>query len=160
MTRERSFTWQDPMIGASAARDLSGLEYLQAMQRGELPWPPIGQLMNFQPHEVEAGRVVFRFTPAEYHYNPIGSVHGGVACTLLDSVMGCAVHSQLPKGVGYTTLELKVNYLRPMTAQTGEVFCEGRVIYLGGRQATAEGYIKDGAGKVYAHSTTTCMIFR
>lgn len=160
MTRERTFSWQDPMLGASAAREMSGLEYLQAMQRGDLPWPPIGHLMDFYPSEVEEGRVVFKFTPSEFHYNPIGTVHGGVACTLMDSVMGCAVHSKLPKGIGYTTLELKVNYLRPMTSQTGEVFCEGKVIYVGGKHATAEGKIVDAAGKLYAHSSTTCLIFR
>lgn len=95
-----------------------------------------------------------------YHYNPIGVVHGGVAATLLDSAMGCAVHSTLPAGAGYTTLEIIVNYLRPLTVATGPVRCEAKVIHLGGRTATAEGRIEDDRGRLYAHGTTTCMIFR
>ena len=102
----------------------------------------------------------FSSNPAEYHYNPIGVVHGGLAATLLDSAMGCAVHSTLPAGAGYTTLEIKVNYIRPMSAETGEVRCEANIIHAGGRTATAEGKVLDQEGKLYAHGTTTCMIFR
>jgi uncharacterized protein (TIGR00369 family) len=110
--------------------------------------------------EVSEGRVVFAAEPAEYHYNPLGTVHGGVMATLLDSVLGCAVQSMLPAGTSYTTLELKVNYLRPITTKTGTVYCEGKIIYVGGRVATAEGRLTDAAGKLYAHGTTTCIILR
>ncbi|HEX5705724.1 MAG TPA: PaaI family thioesterase, partial [Pyrinomonadaceae bacterium] len=98
--------------------------------------------------------------PEEYHYNPIGVVHGGLAATLLDSAMGCAVHSTLPAGAGYTTLEIKVNFVRPLTTETRGVRCEARVVYVGGRTATAEGRVTDEQGKLYAHGTTTCLIFR
>jgi uncharacterized protein (TIGR00369 family) len=104
--------------------------------------------------------VVFTAQPAEYHYNPLGTVHGGVAATLLDSAMGCAVQSVLPHGAGYTTLEIKVNYLRAMTSRTGRVYAEGKVIYVGGRIATAEARLTDGEGKLYAHGTTTCILLR
>jgi uncharacterized protein (TIGR00369 family) len=158
--RTRTFSWENPMVGAQAAMTMSGLEYLQAMVRGELPPPPMMALMNIGAGDIEEGRVVFTVDPAEYHYNPIGSVHGGVACTLFDSAMGCAVHSMLPAGVGYTTLELKVNFLRPLSVDTGRVLCEGKVIHVGSRVATAEGKLFDAAGNLYGHATTTCIIFR
>jgi len=158
--RTRTISWEDPRAMALAGRELSGLEYLQKIVAGELPRPPIGALMNFQIAELSEGRAVFTVEPAEYHYNPIGVVHGGLAATLLDSAMGCAVHSTLPAGVGYTTLEIKVNYLRAMTSETGLVRCEAQVIHVGGRTATAEGRVIDESGKLYAHATTTCMIFR
>ncbi len=158
--RTRTITWEDPMIGAKKARSMSGLEYLCAMQNGEIPPPPIAVLINMNVTEVEKGRVVFTVEPAEYHYNPIGTVHGGLAATLLDSALGCAIQTTLPVGVGYTTLEIKVNYIRSMTSNTGTVYCEGKVIYTGGRIATAEGRITDAAGKLYAHATTTCIILR
>jgi uncharacterized protein (TIGR00369 family) len=116
--------------------------------------------MNFRIAELSEGHAVFVVEPAEYHYNPIGVVHGGVAATLLDSAMGCAVHSTLPAGVGYTTLEIKVNYIRAMSSETGLVRCEANVIHVGDRTATAEGKIVDEKGKLYAHGTTTCIIFR
>lgn len=156
----RTVKWEDPTVGAAVAREMGGLEFLRAILRGEQPPPPMAELMGFEPLEVEEGRALFACTPAEYHYNPIGTVHGGLACTLLDSATGCAVHSTLPPGAGYTTLELKVNMLRPITAGTGRLLCEGRTIYVGGRVATAEGRLTDEAGKLRAHATTTCMIFR
>lgn len=159
-TRTRTFTWEDPHALAEAGRHLSGLEFLHKIVAGELPPPPIGVLMNFGIAEFSEGRAVFMVEPAEYHYNPIGVVHGGVAATLLDSAMGCAVHSTLPAGAGYTTLEIKVNYLRPMTAQTGRVRCEAKVIHVGRTTAVAEGRIVDRQGKEYAHGTTTCIVFR
>ena len=159
---ERTLTirWEDPRALAEAGRDLSGLEYLRKIVAGELPRPPISALMNFGLVELSEGYAVFDVEPAEYHYNPIGVVHGGLAATLLDSAMGCAVHSTLPAGVGYTTLEVKVNFVRAMTAETGRVRCEAKLIHLGGRTATAEGRIVDEGGKLYAHGTTTCLIFR
>ncbi len=158
--RMRTVSWEDPRALAEAGRDLSGLEYLGKIVAGELPRPPIGALMNFNITELSEGRAVFTVEPAEYHYNPIGVVHGGLAATLLDSAMGCAVHSTLPAGAGYTTLEIKVNYIRPMTAETGLVRCEAKVIHVGGRTATAEGRLEDERGKLYAYGTTTCIIFR
>ncbi|MBC7869823.1 MAG: PaaI family thioesterase [Chitinophagaceae bacterium] len=159
-TQERSHTlyWQDPMLGAQMAKTMSGMDYLQAMARGEIPAAPIAVLMNMQPIEVEPGRVVFSANPAEYHYNPIGTVHGGFAATVLDSALGCAVHSTLPAGTGYSTAELHVNYIRPITAKTGELRCEGKVIHAGKRVATAEARLTDASGKLYAHATTTCLI--
>jgi uncharacterized protein (TIGR00369 family) len=158
--RTRTITWEDPLPSAQKGRAMSGLEYLRAIQSGEIPPPPIALLMGMGLAEVEEGRAVFTAHPAEYHYNPIGVVHGGLAATLLDSALGCAVHSALPAGTSYTTLEIKVNYVRAITSETGEVRCEARVIYQGGRIATAEGKITDAAGKLYAHGTTTCILFR
>ena len=158
--RTRTITWEDPRALAQAAAGLSGMEYLQKIVAGELPPPPIGALMNFRIGELSEGRAVFLVEPAEYHYNPIGVVHGGLAATLLDSAMGCAVHSILPAGVGYTTLEIKVNYIRPMSAEMGVIRCEANTIHVGGRTATAEGRVVDHGGKLYAHGSTTCIIFR
>jgi len=159
---ERTVTvsWEDPGKLAEAGRGLSGLEFLQRVVAGELPRPPIAALMNFELVELSEGRAVFAVEPKEYHYNPIGVVHGGLAATLLDSAMGCAIHSTLPAGAGYTTLEIKVNFVRPMTAETGRVRAEAKLIHLGGRTATAEGRVIDEAGKLYAHATTTCLILR
>lgn len=137
----------------------SGMDFLQRIWDGELPSPPIGDTMDFIPVEGEPGRVVFQGTPDKRHYNPLGSVHGGYFCTLLDSAVGCAVHSVLPQGTGYTTLELKVNLIRALTADTGPVRAEGKVIQVGNRVGIAEGRIVDAAGKLYAHATTTCLIF-
>jgi uncharacterized protein (TIGR00369 family) len=138
---------------------MTGLELLRAIASGEAPGAPIAELMGFEPVEAEEGRVVFEATPTADLYNPIGSVHGGFAATLLDSAMGCAVHSTLPEGVGYTTLELKVNYTRAITKDTGRVLCEGRIVHRGGRVATADGRIVAAdSGKLLAHGSTTCLI--
>ena len=160
LERTLTVSWEDPQALAKAGRGLSGLEYLQKIIAGELPRPPISALMNFGLVELSEGHAVFAVEPAEYHYNPIGVVHGGLAATLLDSAMGCAVHSKLPAGAGYTTLEVKVNFVRAMTAETGRVRCEAKLIHLGDRTATAEGRIVDEDGKLYAHGTATCLIFR
>jgi uncharacterized protein (TIGR00369 family) len=158
--RTRTITWQDPMIGANAAKTLSGLEYLNAMLRGELPPPPISQLLDFYLIEASEGRAVFVGNPSEMHYNPIGVVHGGLAATLLDSALGCAVQTLLPAGVGYTTLELHVNLVRAITIQTGQIRCESEVIHSGRTVATAQAKVTDANGKLYAHGTTTCIILR
>jgi uncharacterized protein (TIGR00369 family) len=139
---------------------MSGLAFLHSIILGKLPAPPIAATLGFRLAEAAHGRVVFVVQPAEYHYNPIGVVHGGLAATLLDSCMSCAVQSTLPEGVGYTTLELKVNFIRPITLGTGELRAEGTVVHAGGKTATAEGRLLDQAGKLYAHSTTTCIILR
>jgi uncharacterized protein (TIGR00369 family) len=158
--RTRTVTWKDYREGVAAAKRLSGLEYLRAMQRGELPGPPIADLMGFGPADFQEGRAVFAVDPAEYHYNPIGTVHGGLAATLLDSAMACAVHSTLPAGAGYTTLDLHVTFVRPITHDTGRLTCTGEIVHQGGRMATAQGRVTDASGKLYAHGVTTCMIFR
>ena len=159
---ERTITvsWEDPRKLGEAACGLTGMEFLQKIVAGELPPPPIAALMSFELVELSEGHAIFAVEPKEYHYNPIGVVHGGLAATLLDSAMGCAVHSTLPAGAGYTTLEIKVNFVRAITADTGRVVAEAKLIHLGGRTATAEGRVLDEAGKLYAHATTTCLILR
>jgi uncharacterized protein (TIGR00369 family) len=149
----------DPRAVAEQGLRLSGMDYIRAIWQGELPAPPISELMDFRLAEAEPGRAVFEMTPGPQHYNPIGSVHGGIALTLLDSAMGCAVHTLLEAGVGYTTLEVKTNFVRPITAETGLIRCEGTVLHRGARVATAEGRLTDAAGKLLAHGTTTCLIF-
>ncbi|WP_342374935.1 PaaI family thioesterase [Myxococcus stipitatus] len=158
--RTRTVTWADPRAGMAAAKSMSGLEYLSAIARGEVPGAPIARVLGFSLVEVSEGRAVFEVEPAEFHYNPIGTVHGGLAATLLDSALACAVHSTLPVGAGYTTLELHVNLVRAITGDTGRLTCTGEVIHVGGRVATAQGRLTDASGKLYAHGTTTCMVFR
>jgi uncharacterized protein (TIGR00369 family) len=147
------------LVPPETAATMSGLELLKGLAEGRLPGAPIMELIGFHLTEVENGRAVFEGTPAFRHYNPLGTVHGGYAATLLDSCMGCAVHSTLPKGVGYITLEFKVSLVRPITADTGRVRAEGKVINGGRRVATAEGRLTDAAGRLLAHATTTCLVF-
>lgn len=137
----------------------AGLELFQAMLRREMPLPPINRTLGFFPVEAEKGRVVFQGLPTLDYYNPIGSIHGGWFATLLDSCVACAVHSSLPEGKGYTTLEVKLNLVRALTKDTGPVRAVGTVIHVGGRTATAEGRIVDAEGRLYAHATTTCLVF-
>ena len=125
---------------------------------GELPAPPMLQLLNIRLVEVDAGRVVFAAEAEERFYNGTGVAHGGFAATLLDSALGCAINSMMPAGKRFTTLELKVNLTRPLTQEVGTVRCEARVVHVGGRVATSEGRITDRDGKLYAHGTTTCII--
>jgi len=159
-TRTRTISWQDTAIGLERSKMMSGLEYLKAILTGDIAAPPIAVLMGFSLSDVSEGRVVFTIEAAEYLYNPLGTVHGGVTATLMDSAMGCAVHSTLPVGSGYTTLELKANYIRAITSETGIIHCEGKIIHVGGRIATAEARVTDSNGKLYAHGTTTCILFR
>src|SRR5437764_1497271 len=137
---------------------MAGAAFLPAIAERKLPPPPIANLMGFDIEEVGEGRVIFGVEPQEYHYNPIGMVHGGLAATLLDSAMGCAVHSLLPEGRAYTTLELKVNFIRALRRDTGLVKAIAKAVHLGGKVATAEGRVVDGKGKLYAHATTTCLL--
>lgn len=160
LVRTRTISWEDPHAAAEAGRSLSGIEYLLKIIAGELPPPPMGVLMNFQLSEIEEGRAVFTVEPAEYHYNPNGVAHGGLAATLLDSALGCAVYSHLPAGVGYTTLEIKVNYLRPILHTTGQMRAEARTLHVGRSTAMAEATLTGADDKLYAHATTTCIIFR
>ena len=161
LTRARTFTWEDPAPTAEAGRKLSGLQYMRAMVDGALPAPPIVQLLGMELVEAQEGRAVFALRPAEWMYNPLGAVHGGVAATILDSCMGCAVHTLLARGVGYTTTDLQVRYIRAMSADTGRVLAEGSVIHSGSRTATAEGRLSAEAdGRLIAHASTGCVIFR
>jgi len=159
MKRERTTTWQDPSISAGRVGRESGLELLQALRDGEVPPPPILSTVGFDLDVVEEGRVVFTLEPAEHHYNPIGSVHGGVFATVLDSALGCAVHSVLPAGAGYTSLDLNVKFLRGMTVDTGRATCEGRVVQRGRRTALAEATLTDERGRLLATATSTCLLF-
>lgn len=156
--RVRNVTWQDPTISAKAFRTLGGLDFLRKIASGEIPEPSIAQLLGFRLVEAKPGLAVFELETGEHQLNPAGTVHGGVACTLLDSAMSCAVQTKVPAGSAYTTLELKVNLVRPILAGTGRLRCEGRAIHVGARIGTAEGKLIDGAGKVYAHGTTTCLV--
>ena len=158
--RERTYSWGDPSISAGAARTSAGLDVMHALARGELPAPPIIATLGFELESVEAGRVVFAFEPAEYHYNPIGSVHGGVYATLLDSAAGCAVHTMLPAGVGYTSLDLTVKFLRAMTVDTGRVRCIGTVPHLGGRTALAEARLLDAEDRLLGTAVSSILLVR
>ena len=159
--RTRTFGWSDPVAAAARGRSLSGLELLRGIASGTLAPPPFAELLEFTLPTVEPGRAVFAVEPAEWMYNLIGSVHGGIVATLLDSCMGCAVHTTLPAGVGYTTTDLQVRYVRAMSADTGRVLAEGSVIHSGSRTATAEGRLSAEAdGRLIAHASTGCVIFR
>lgn len=156
--RTRTVTWTDPGLCAETAGGASGLEYLRAIRDGKTPQPPIASLLGYTMLEIDEGRVVFGLEPAEYHYNPFGAVHGGVVSTLLDTAMTCAVYSMLPRGAFSSTVELKVNFIRPLTIRTGPVRVSGSMIHVGKRLATAEGKVVDEREKLYAHGVTTCMI--
>lgn len=158
--RSRAFQWKDPSESAALARSLPGLEFLRGIRDGTIPNPPITDALDYTLTVVEPGFAVFEIEPKEFHYNPISVVHGGVALTLLDSAMSCAVQSMLPAGTVYTTLELKVNLVRAVTAKTGPMRAEGKIIHSGARIATAEGRFVDKDGKLYAHGVTTCFIMQ
>ena len=157
--RTKTVRWHDPMVGATAMASLSGLDYLQAIVAGTLPSAPIAALMSMRAESVRPGEVVFRCTPDESAYNPIGLVHGGLVCTLLDSVLGCAVHTTLPAGTAYTSLEIKVSYLRAVRSGEGDLLAAGRVTKPGRRVAFAEGDVRDPQGRLVATASSTCMIF-
>ena len=160
MMRERTVTWEDPANLWDEASALTGVERLQMVVDGKLPAPPMARLMDIRIVEVSNGRAVFAGTPAEFHYNPIGVVHGGYGATILDSAMGCAVHSTLKAGDIYTTLELKINFLRPLTSATGPVRGIANVIHAGRTTALAEGRLEDAGGRLYAYASSTCLIRR
>jgi len=139
-------------------RSMSGLEFFRRMLAGELPLPPMVALLGLRMTEVDTGRVVFSGKVSEEFYNGLGVAHGGYAATLLDSALGCAINSVMPAGRLFTTLELKINYTRPLRSEAGELRCEARVVHAGARTATSEGRITDADGKLYAHGTTTCIL--
>ena len=157
--RSRTISWEDPFSAMRAAPGKTGLELLREIGQGRLPPPPIAVLMGFNGALFEEGRAIFEGEPAEYLYNPIGVVHGGYAMTLLDSAMGCAVQSTLGVGERYTTLEVKTNFVRPITLDTGRVRSEAQVLHRGSTISTAEGRLTViESGKLLAHGTTTCLI--
>ncbi|MFC8763254.1 PaaI family thioesterase [Streptomyces sp. NPDC057193] len=159
MGRSRTVEWEDAGATARAAGTMAGLDFLREMVAGRLPGPPIAALIGFSLEEVEDGRAVFVLEPGEEHYNPIGSVHGGVYATLLDSAAGCAVHSTLPQGTAYTSLDLSTRFLRPLTTATGKVRAIGTVLSRGRRTALAEAALYDAEDRLLAHATSTCMLF-
>jgi uncharacterized protein (TIGR00369 family) len=156
--RSRVVTWEDPAAAAPAGAAMNGIEFLRAIVAGKVAAAPIARLMGFELDEVAEGRAVFAAVLGEHHYNLMGAAHGGLAATLLDSAMGCAVHTLLQPAQFYTTLEIKVNYVRPLKLDSGRVRAVGTVIHIGARTATAEGRIVDHAGRLYAHGTTTCVL--
>jgi uncharacterized protein (TIGR00369 family) len=156
--RHREVSWEDPLVSAAQALDLSGLDFLRGIMVGRIPPPPIAVLFGMSILAAEPGQVTFGLDVGEHLYNPIGSVHGGVFCTLLDSAMGCAVHSSLDRGQAYTTLELKVNIVKALTVKTPSVVATGQVISAGRRVVTASGQITGPDGTLYAHATTTCLV--
>lgn len=159
--RSRTVSWEDPLGLVRAAPGKTGIELLRGLIDGTVAPPPIALTMGFRLVEVGEGMAVFAGQPEEYLYNPIGTVHGGWAMTLLDSAMGCAVHSTLGVGERYTTLEVKVNFVRPITVDTGRVRSEGEVLHRGTTIATAQGRVMaEETGKLLAHGTTTCVIAR
>jgi uncharacterized protein (TIGR00369 family) len=159
MTKETAMTKTVGVTPLDQVRAVDGLTLMTGVMDGRFPAPPISKALGFWMSTVELGRVVFDYQPVFDHYNPLGSVHGGIAATLLDSVMGCCIHTTLKAGTGYTTVEIKINYVRAMTDKTGPVQAEGQVINVGSRIATSEGRLVDGTGKLLAHGTTTCLIF-
>jgi uncharacterized protein (TIGR00369 family) len=159
LQRLRGRTAQHGLADLSKLGSLSGLEFLRGIIAGTIPDPPIGRTLDFYLCEAEPARAVFLGQPGFAHYNPIATVHGGWHATLLDSAMACAIHTLVPAGQAYTTLEFKIHCVRPLTERTGAVRAEGKVVSSGRRTATSEARLVDAAGKLYSHGTTTCMIF-
>ncbi len=159
-TRSRTFYWTDPAKLAKIVETMSGLEYLYAMRDGLAEGSPVEMLLGFRLAEAEAGRVVFEITPSELHYNPFGSVLGGVAAAVIDAATGAVIHSLLPAGVRHTSLDLNVNYARPITSEAGKLRCEARIVHMGTRTGICEARLSDVQGRLYAFGTSTSMIFR
>ena len=159
--QSRLVTWVSPRVYVDAVKSgrfKTGLDLLRAIQDGTLPAPPIAELLDYGPAHFEDGRAVFECVPQEFHYNPLGVVHGSLAAALCDTAMACAIHTKLPINVGYTTLELKVNYIRAITVETGRMRCTGEVIHVGKRTAVAESRLVDPKERLLAHATTTCLV--
>jgi uncharacterized protein (TIGR00369 family) len=157
--QSRVITWRDPMATQAAAASMSGLSYWRAVAEGHLPPPPIGELMQMRVVAVENGGITFSCTPDASMYNPLGIVHGGAVCTLLDTVAACALHTTLPQGVAYTSVEIKISYLKAVTVASGPLTAVGSVVKAGSRIGFAEGEVTDAAGKVVATASTTLLIF-
>ncbi len=158
--QQRVVTWQSPSLYTEQLHTLSGSEYVAAVRRGDIPMSPMLRLLDIHGQEAQAGQAVFTVVPQEFHLNPMGMAHGGLACALLDTAMAVAVVSTLPRGVGYVTLEIKINFTKPMTTDKGELRAVGSALHIGSRTATAEGKILDAEGTMYAHGTTTLLLMR
>lgn len=158
MERSRTFTWKDPHEGGTKARQMNGMEYFDAIRRGDIPYPPLMATLDLHAVSIEKGAAVFAFEPQEFHYNTIGSVHGGVISSVLDSAMGCAIHSTLEAGTAYTTLELKVNFIKAVTVKAGRLQAYGKIIHAGKKTALVEAQLLDEKGNLYAHGVSTCLI--
>jgi uncharacterized protein (TIGR00369 family) len=157
--RSKVVTWHDPAPTTAKGLSMAGVDYLRAIVDGTLPPPPISGLMTFTMASVEPGRVVFTCEPDDSAYNPIGAVHGGLVCTLLDSVAGCALHSTLPQGKGYTSIEIKVNYLKGVRTGSGPLTATGTVVKAGSRVGFTEGVVTDASGAIVATATSTLLVF-
>jgi uncharacterized protein (TIGR00369 family) len=157
-TETRTYTFETRLPDPSQMMSMSGLDYLRGILAGDFPAAPISATLNFFPAEFEQGRAVFEGTPERFTYNPLGSVHGGWAATILDSAMGCAVHTTLPAGKGYTTVDLNISLVRAITERAGKLRCEASVIHQGGSIVTAQGRVTDSKGTLYAHGHTTCLV--
>lgn len=159
-SRTRTTEWLDPMIGAAWARQMSGMDYLRAMRDGRVPPPPVGLLLGMEAPVVHQGRASISLPPGEHLYNPIGTVHGGMLAALLDSTMGCAVHSTLRSGVGYATVDMSMSFVRPVTVHSPTLRCEGEVVHAGRTIITARGRITDDTGALYATASSTSIVLR
>lgn len=157
--QSRTVTWHDPLRSAAAGQALSGIDYLNAMVDGRIAPPPIAQLMQMDLTEAAPGRVVFTCRPDQSAYNPIGAVHGGLVCTLLDSVLGCALHSTLPAAKGYTSVEIKVSYLKAVRASSGLLTAVGTVVKVGSRVGFTEGVVTDESSALVATASSTLLVF-
>lgn len=158
--RKLTISWEDPTESARDVQSISGLEYLTSIKDGIISPPPIAKLVGYKLVDVHKGVTVYTFDPKEYHYNPFFSVHGGMISTILDTTMTAAVLSALDKGVGCSTAEIKVNFVRPITVETGVLKCMGQLVHIGKRLATAEGKLEDEKGTLYAHGISTCLMIR
>jgi uncharacterized protein (TIGR00369 family) len=157
--RTRTITWDDPAPGTMRGLSMPGIDYMQAVMKGELPAPPIAATMQFDLIEAEVGRAVFTCLPDESVYNPIGAVHGGLVCTLLDSAAGCALHTTLPQGKGYTSVEIKVSYLKAVRSGSGLLTATGTVVKAGARVGFTEATVTDGSGALVATASSTLLVF-
>jgi uncharacterized protein (TIGR00369 family) len=158
--QQRLVTWQSPSLYINQMRQMSGTEYINAVRAGDMPVSPMLKLLDIHGREWHEGYALFTVVPQEFHYNPMGIAHGGLACALLDTAMAVAVMTMLPQGVGYVTLEIKINFTKPMLSESGEMRAEGRAIHVGSKTATADGRITDANGVIYAHGTTTLLLTR
>jgi uncharacterized protein (TIGR00369 family) len=158
--QQRLVTWQSPSLYINQMRQMSGTEYINAVRAGDMPVSPMLKLLDIHGREWHEGYALFTVVPQEFHYNPMGIAHGGLACALLDTAMAVSVMTMLPQGVGYVTLEIKINFTKPMLSESGEMRAEGRAIHVGSKTATAVGRIMDANGVISAHGTTTLLLTR
>jgi uncharacterized protein (TIGR00369 family) len=158
--RKRTISWKDPQVSSRDAGAISGLDYLNSIKDGRIDPPPVAMLVGYKISEVDNGYAVFELNPEEYHYNPFSTVHGGIITTLLDTTMTASILSTLPKGISCSTVEIKVNFVHPITIKTEILRCEGRPIHIGKRLATVEGRLTDKHGNLYAHGVSTCSLFK